>query len=153
MFKLIVAALCLAVAFEECGALKCFVCNSERDGSCSDHFEEDSPALRQHFLVDCQDTVDELTGATLPAYCKKVTMWLSEPIDERGNVESETRVDRACANKRRDTGEKSCYQSRADDHVVATCACDKDACNTGATVQLSLLASLPALAAAVFARA
>jgi len=148
MFKVIISALFLAVALQECGALKCFVCNSAVDGSCSDHFEEESPALRKHFLTDCLDTVDEVTGENLPAYCKKVTMWLSEPIDGLGNVESETRVDRNCANKRRDIGEKSCYQSRADDHVVQTCACDKDACNAAAPVAPSLLA-LPAIVAAL----
>jgi len=136
MFKAIVAVLCLAVALQECGALKCFVCNSAVDGSCADHFEEESPALRNHFLKPCEPK----DGQT--PYCKKVTMWL----------ESETRVDRSCALKRRDTGEKACYQSRADDHVVQTCACDKDACNGAAPTAPSLLA-LPAIAAALLARA
>jgi len=144
MFKVLFATFCLAIALQECasqapakGGLKCFVCNSAKDGSCSDNFEEDSPALRNHFLTDCDDLVDE-KGVTHKAYCKKVTMWL----------ESETRVDRSCANHRRDTGEKACYQSRADDHVVQTCACDKDACNSAALPLPSLLA-LPALAAAL----
>jgi len=141
MIKFLAAIVCFAVVFQECAGLKCFKCNSKIDKSCSDDFVASSSALRESFLTQCDPQADAETGEMIQPYCKKVTMWL----------ESETRVDRNCGYGRRAPradGSNRCPQTRSDDHVVYTCACDEDGCNTGATVQsVSVLAALPALAA------
>jgi len=156
MIKFLAAIVCLAVVFQECASLKCFKCNSKIDKSCSDGFESSSSALRESFLTQCDPKPDAETGELIQPYCKKVTMWLNQMTDpEQGTIETETRVDRNCGYGRRAPradGSKRCPQTRSDDHVVYTCACDEDGCNTGATVQsVSVLAVLPGLAAVAMA--
>ncbi|KAK7066046.1 hypothetical protein SK128_024469, partial [Halocaridina rubra] len=49
-------------------ALECFQCNSETDSACSDHFNDDSPALKGAFKVTCKDSNDE--GEAV--FCRKI---------------------------------------------------------------------------------
>lgn len=149
MFKLVTAVLCLAIIVHEGAALKCFVCNSRNDASCSDTFESSSSALRESFLEDCKPIVDPETQKTIEPFCKKTSMWLTEMTNvERRKTTTEVRVDRGCGHKWRNvTG--PCYQTRADDHVVDTCHCNFDACNSADRPDhLGLMATIPALVVA-----
>jgi len=114
--------------------LKCFVCNSYVEGEteCSDDFDGEHYMIQEHFLKTCP--VEE--GKEV--YCKKVKMWL----------QGETRVDRSCGYNKREYPEP-CYQSRSDDHIVDTCQCDEEGCNSSPySVSSSVFLILGAIALA-----
>jgi len=129
--KVLVALFCFAAVATTVSALECFVCNSAVDKSCADEFDAQSTALRGAFLKNCTARTMEDGLEMAPTYCKKVYMWLT----------GEYRVDRDCGYRKRDV-EGSCFQTRADDHIVDTCQCDDDACNSGNAL-LPGLALLP----------
>jgi len=95
------------------GPLRCFQCNSYVDGACADDFDPTNKAIRENFFKPCDGTA---------TYCKKMKMWF--------NLNGETRIMRGCGVEKREYKE-SCYQSRADDHIVDTCQCDEEGCNSG----------------------
>jgi len=118
--KVLVALFCFAAVATTVSALECFVCNSAVDKSCADEFDAESTALRGAFLKNCSAKTTEDGVELAPTYCEKVYMWLT----------GEYRVDRNCGYMKREV-EGPCYQTRADDHIVDTCQCDGDACNSG----------------------
>jgi len=92
------------------GPLKCFQCNSLVDPECGDDFDPQNQAIKGSFLATCEATA---------TYCKKVKMWLN----------GETRIMRGCGEQKREY-KTSCFQKRADDHIVDTCQCDDAECNS-----------------------
>jgi len=94
------------------GPLECFQCNSFEDPECADDFDPKNNAIRQSFLATCE------ASAT---YCKKVKMWF--------DLNGETRIMRSCGEQKREY-KRSCFQKRADDHIIDTCQCDDFECNS-----------------------
>jgi len=109
-----VAIIALFAVFGASSALKCYVCNSEADSACIDPFSADSPSLTNAFLTNCPAKPEG------EAFCRKTKMWFE--------VNGEVRVHRDCAYMRREN--YTCYQQRAEDHVVDVCQCDEEACNS-----------------------
>jgi len=109
-------------------ALDCFQCNSASDPLCADDFDSSSDIIKTNLLKPCNTT---------ETYCKKVKMWLT----------GETRIQRKCGTSKREDIDTHCYQTRADDHIVDTCACDHEGCNgaSATTAGAALIACLAAL--------
>jgi len=135
--KFIVLALLFASVFCLCSALDCFQCNQFDNKKCMDEFDKDSAELKTEFLKPCP--THNLTGEAA-TYCKKMKMW----FDLTGDV----RVDRTCGyNKREIDG--PCYQTRADDHIVDTCMCDGEGCNSASVPATSAAALVAAIIMAI----
>ncbi|XP_045137480.1 uncharacterized protein LOC123519897 isoform X2 [Portunus trituberculatus] len=116
-------------------AIKCFVCNTQTDPACNDHFQEDSPALQNAFVQECE--VNE--NKTNP-FCRKVKEYI--------HTNSIVRVHRECAYMMREGYD--CYQKRSEDYVMDVCQCDKDHCNNSpaltAPITSLLAVAIPLLA-------
>nr|XP_053633513.1 uncharacterized protein LOC128689352 [Cherax quadricarinatus] len=115
--------------------IQCFVCNSKIDSACADEFQDDSPALIEAFLQEC-----ELPDNETQAFCRKAKMHLPD---------GEVRVMRDCGFKRREIYD--CYQKRSEDYFVDVCQCDADRCNGSPSLTFSL-APVLALSLPLFAR-
>lgn len=116
-------------------AIKCFVCNTQTDPACNDYFQEDSPALQNAFVQECE--VNE--NKTKP-FCRKVKEYI--------HTNSIVRVHRECAYMMREGYD--CYQKRSEDYVMDVCQCDEDHCNNSpaltAPVTSLLAVAIPLLA-------
>lgn len=131
-----VAIFALIALFGVAHSLKCFQCNSEVDQACADDFAEESPALVKAFFRNCPDKDGEAAG-----FCRKSKMWFE--------VNGETRVHRDCGYKRREN--YTCYQQRADDHVVDVCQCDDEGCNAASDISINIAMTITLFFGAVLA--